>query len=39
MDRGAQQATAHGVAESDTNERLTHTHTHTHTQTDLEIII
>ena len=38
MDRGESQATAHGVAESDTTERAcarahTHTHTHTHAHT------
>ena len=26
-----EESTVHDVAESDTNERLTHTHTHTHT--------
>ena len=26
-DRGARRATVHGIAESDTTERLTHTHT------------
>ena len=31
MDRGARQATVHGITESDTTELLTHTHTHTHT--------
>ena len=30
MDRGAWWVTAHGVAESDMTERITHTHTHTH---------
>ena len=31
-DRGTQQATVHGITESDTNEATcTHTHTHTHT--------
>ena len=30
-DRGAWQATVHGVAKSDMTEGLTHTHTHTHT--------
>ena len=36
MDRGAWQATVHGVTELDTNEYLsarTHTHTYTHTHT------
>ena len=28
VDRGAGQATVHGVTESDMTERLTHTHTH-----------
>ena len=34
MDKGACQATVHGVAKGcDTTEQLTHTHTHTHTPT------
>ena len=35
MGRGNWQDTAHGVAELDTTERLTHTHAHTHTHTHL----
>ena len=31
VEKGARQATGHGVAEVDMTERLTHTHTHTHT--------
>ena len=30
MDRGAWQATVHGLAELNTNEHSIHTHTHTH---------
>ena len=32
VEKGARQATGHGVAELDMTERLTHTHTHTHTR-------
>ena len=33
MDRGAWQATFHGVTESDMTDTHTHTHTHTHLHT------
>ena len=33
MDRGAWQATVHGVTDIDTTEQLTHTYIHTHTHT------